>query len=42
MSLVGDGVAERFSPDEARAAAGDFDLKRVPADFPRNIRETLG
>jgi len=32
MSLA-DRVAEKFSPDEARAAARDFDLKRLPADF---------
>ena len=31
MSMVADSV--RFSPDEARAAARDFDLKRLPADF---------
>src|SRR5438270_1499 len=33
MSLVGDRVAAKFSPQEARAAARDFDLKRLPADF---------
>ena len=31
MSMVADSA--RFSPDEARAAARDFDLKRLPADF---------
>ena len=31
MSVVVDSV--RFSPDEARAAARDFDLKRLPPDF---------
>src|SRR2546421_8565873 len=33
MRLAANGIAERFSPDEARAAARDFDLKRLPADF---------
>src|SRR5436305_8706744 len=33
MSHVGERVAGRFSPDEARAAARNFDLKRLPADF---------
>jgi len=31
MSMVADSV--RFSPDAARAAARDFDLRRLPADF---------
>jgi cytochrome P450 len=31
MSMVADSV--RFAPDAARAAARDFDLKRLPADF---------
>jgi cytochrome P450 len=31
MSMVADSV--RFSPDQARTAARDFDLKRLPADF---------
>src|SRR5947209_5681650 len=33
MSLAGDRVESRFSPDEAQAAARDFDLKRLPPDF---------
>src|SRR5947209_828109 len=33
MGIVGDRVAAKFSPQEARAAARDFDLKRLPADF---------
>ena len=33
MSLVENGVAIRFSPEQAIAAARDFDLKRLPADF---------
>ena len=33
MSLVGDRVEYRFSPEEARASACDFDLKRLPPDF---------
>ena len=33
MSLVGNDVAIRFSPEQANAAARDFDLKRLPADF---------
>src|SRR5947199_4666746 len=33
MDSVGDRVAAKFSPQEARAAARDFDLKRLPADF---------
>jgi cytochrome P450 len=33
MSLVDEHVARGFSPDEARAAARDFDLKRLPPDF---------
>src|SRR6476469_11110076 len=33
MSLVGDRVEYRFSPEEARAAARDFDLKRLAPDF---------
>jgi len=33
MSLIGERVVRSFSPDEARAAARDFDLKRLPADF---------
>jgi len=34
MSLVENGAATRlFSPEQGRAAARDFDLKRLPADF---------
>jgi cytochrome P450 len=33
MSLVEAGVATHFSPEQARAAAREFDLKRLPADF---------
>src|SRR3954453_5376360 len=33
MSHVGERVAGRFSPDEARGGARNFDLKRLPADF---------
>src|SRR5437763_13374140 len=33
LRLAANGIAESFSPDEARAAARDFDLKRLPADF---------
>ena len=32
MSILADS-ASRFSPEQARAAARDFDLKRLPADF---------
>lgn len=32
MSLVADS-AKRFTPDQARAVARDFDLKRLPDDF---------
>src|ERR1043165_1712865 len=28
-----DAAHRRFAPEEARAAAADFDLKRLPADF---------
>ncbi|TMJ02121.1 MAG: cytochrome P450 [Alphaproteobacteria bacterium] len=33
MSLVGEPVEGRFAPEQARAAARNFDLKRLPADF---------
>lgn len=33
MSLVDGRVEGRFSPEQARAAARDFDLKRLPPDF---------
>jgi cytochrome P450 len=33
MSLAEPGTAPRFDPDQARDAARDFDLKRLPADF---------
>jgi cytochrome P450 len=33
MGLVENGVAIRLSPEQASAAARDFDLKRLPADF---------
>src|SRR5436305_3143217 len=33
MSLIGERVVRSFSPDEARAAARDFDLRRLPPDF---------
>ena len=33
MSMSSQTARARFSPDEARAAARDFDLKRLPADF---------
>ena len=33
MSVAEDGIASRFSSEQASAAARDFDLKRLPADF---------
>src|SRR5438552_19097200 len=33
MNLVGNSVGGKFLLDEARAAARDFDLKRLPPDF---------
>ena len=33
MSVAAGAIAPRFSSEQAAAAARDFDLKRLPADF---------